>query len=140
VLDLGTVRVIGVGMNTSNARSAFKICPRCSNRGCEAYQHRDQGKCYVCGRLPEAMHEHTGGTSSVAQTPRERSIHQLLTMILCVQERVTNRARLSQWLEMSGADLESELAAAPADVATRARAALAKMGVTSWPTVSAERW
>lgn len=117
-------------MNSTNSSA---VCPRCRNQAFAAYQHRDEGKCYLCGRLPEVLHERTGGTATPPRTAREQSIHALLTVIECVRERVGHSQRLDSWLESNGAWIEGELTRAPADVATRARAALGKLGVTSWP-------
>ena len=123
-------------MNTSNES---EVCRRCYNQGFAAYQHRDEGKCYLCGRIPEATHEHTGGIATATRTVREQSIHALLTLIECIRERVASEHRLVAWLDENGACLEIELTRAPIDVAARARAALAKLNVTSWPTTAQDR-
>jgi hypothetical protein len=97
-------------------------CKRCGGGAVIArYSHVAQGACFACGKRPEA--------APVAAMTRAEHIRGIRLLLDAAAERV---GALGEWLDgedgpMRGT-VEQSIDAAPDDVATRARAAFAKLG------------
>lgn len=110
-------------------------CKRCGGEGMGQHS-RAQGMCYLCGRMP------AGQAQEKLETPlcsaRERSILDLKAL-LGNAAREHAAGELAEWLDFSCGygdpttiqTIRAQVNAAPVDVAARARAAFARLGVAA---------
>jgi hypothetical protein len=110
-------------------------CRRCKGEGMGQHS-RANGACYLCGRLPGEGH---AVKEVVAPADaRWRSIEDL-RVLLANATREQAAGELAEWLDLSCGygdpttlqTIRAQVNAAPADVASRARAAFARIGVVA---------
>ena len=110
--------------------TANTLCTRCGNNGMAHYGHKAGGVCFACGRHPEADDAPAiVGREVSPATLREETIHALYARILRAEEEA-KRGTVAAWWPGVVADVRYNVERAPADVAARARRALAKLGCT----------
>ena len=108
---------------------AKKFCHRCGGNGLPQYGHKAGGMCFSCGAHPKGDGPETiRATATPARSVREQSIHALYTVVLRAEEEAA-RGTVGAWWTSAKEHALGALRDAPADVAARAAAALAKHGV-----------
>lgn len=110
-----------MGMKTMSTE-----CKRCGNLGMASHAHVAGGMCFECGRLP-------GGrvaSQVVRATERERCIGRLAGMIAGARREHAEGTGRTWWVE-SREEVLARIAHAPADVAARALAAFAALGMAA---------
>lgn len=111
--------------------AAKKFCKRCGGNGFDRYEHKAAGMCFACGAYPKGDGPVTvSATATPARSAREQSIHGLYAIILRAEEEA-GRGTAARWWESAGEYARGMLRDAPADVARRAKAALAKHGIAA---------
>lgn len=104
-------------------------CKRCHGEGMSQYSHRAYGICYLCGRAPKGETTTPHELPVETTTLRQRTIHQLYCFILNATE-AAEAGHADTWLDDYTRPTVSDiLRTADADVAARARAAFAKLGI-----------
>lgn len=99
-------------------------CKRCDGFGMAQHKAVAGGVCFECGRLPAG--ESTNAVAVVSR--RTRLILDFKTWLnRAAYEK--NEGTLTEWFSDVREDIASKLSVSPADVADRARAAFAKLGL-----------
>jgi hypothetical protein len=111
-------------------------CKRCAGDGMAGYKHRAGGVCFLCGRMPAG--EGQTARADTLCSKRERCILDLAAY-LNNAKREHAAGDLTDWLSDSAGygdpttleSIRGLVTVAPSDVAARARAAFARLGVAA---------
>lgn len=101
-------------------------CERCGGHGLPGYKHNQAGKCFVCGALPvgEKVESDVGRVSA-----RERAICDFMTLLARARSEIAEGDVMAWWEDVLP-DVRARIGVAPRDVATRATAAFARLGLS----------
>ena len=106
-------------------------CKRCNDEGMTAHRHVAGGMCFACGRLPGGV----VASPAVRAYARERVIGRLLGLLRRAEQERAAGTLAAWWADVRDTSddgspgVRQVVAAAPEDVATRARAAFGKLGL-----------
>lgn len=107
-------------------------CNRCNDEGMAGYRHVAGGMCFACGRMPDG----TVASPVLRASARERVIGRLFGLLRRAEQEKEAGTLGAWWAEVRDTDADGSpgvrqiVAAAPVDVAERARAAFAKVGLS----------
>ena len=103
-------------------------CKRCDGHGLPGFKHNAAGICFACGALPAGE---TETPSKLVLVPRrERHICDF-SMFLGRAKQEAEAGTVRAWWDDAKEDVRALLSVCDSDVATRARAAFAKLGITA---------
>ena len=116
----------------NNANAAAKSCKRCQGEGMGQHS-RANGMCYLCGRMPGEGH----AVAAVAPADARAKAIADISVALRKVTQWSADGELQSWLDWTdmdsnptvGENIRATVRHAPTDVAARARAAFARLGV-----------
>ena len=118
--------------NATSPAATSTPCKRCAGEGMGQHKHIARGACFVCGRTGE-----TAATREALRlTRRERSIADLRTALSRAAQEKAAGTLAAWWQDANDASddmptIKGMVKGADADVAARARAAFARLGLAA---------